>query len=314
MLEARVLKELAHQSGFALAGVARAQPLDPEPLDNWIAAGHHASMAWMSSSRDTRLDPARLLPGARTVLALGACYMTSAHRLDAPIALYAQGRDYHAVMRDKLKVLRRHLGALDPTLRTFATVDTAPIQEKAWAARAGIGWLGRGGLIVTPEHGTRVVLATLILDRDVDAFDAPQPSRCGECARCLEACPTGALLGEGRLDARRCLAWQSIEETEGAYRPELKPMADAGIFGCEACQRACPWNRAGHSCDDPKFLPRALATKSLADWSVVSPEEFDEWTRGTALRRAGHDGIRRNALAALEARQGIEQGAIEPKR
>ena len=301
MLEARVLKDLARQSGFTLAGIARARPLDPRPLDTWIAAGHHASMAWMSSSRDTRLDPARLLPGAKAVLALGACYLTSAHRCEAPIALHAQGRDYHAVMRDKLKALRRRLSALAPSLRTFTTVDTAPIQEKAWAARAGLGWLGRSGLIVTPEHGTRVVLATLILDREVDAFDAPLTSSCGECTRCLDACPTGALLGDGRLDARRCLAWQTIEETQGDYRPELKPFAGVGIFGCEVCQQVCPWNRPGHTCDDPKFIARALADKRLVDWCDASPEAFDAWTQGTALRRAGYKGIRRNARAALEA-------------
>lgn len=301
MLEARALKTLALESGFSVAGIARAAPLDPRPLDAWLAAGHHATMAWMASTRDIRLDPRRLLPGAKAVLALGACYLTAAHRPMAPIALHAQGRDYHAVMRDKLKVLRRRVQAIAPEAQMFATVDTAPIQEKAWAARAGLGWLGRHGLIVTPEHGTRVVLATLILDQEVDAWDEPMPARCGSCTRCLDACPTRALCGDGRLDARRCLAWQTIEATDGEFLPELSPFAGASIFGCEACQRACPWNRPGHACADPKFAPRALAAKSIEAWRNASPEDVEAWTRGTALRRAGYAGLRRNARAALEA-------------
>ncbi|MDR0966409.1 MAG: tRNA epoxyqueuosine(34) reductase QueG [Myxococcales bacterium] len=306
MLAAHTLKALARQSGFSVAAVARAAPLDPEPLDTWLAAGHHASMDWMAKTREARLDPAKLLPGVQTVLALGACYLTPAHRLDvsAPIAPSAQGRDYHSVMRDKLKVLRRLLGSIDPSIETFATVDTAPIQEKAWAARAGLGWLGRHGLLVTPDHGTRVILATLLIDRAVDVFDAPLPSRCGACTRCLDVCPTGALLGDGRLDARRCLACQTIEESEGAFRPELLPLAGPAIFGCDVCQRACPWNRPEHACGDPKFAPRPLAALQLEAWAEMSDEaEFDALTRGTALRRAGFAGLRRNARAALAARR-----------
>ncbi len=316
MLAARTLKDLAIESGFSLAGVARAEPLDPAPLDSWIKSGCHASMDWLARTHATRLDPSCLLPGAQSVLALAACYVTRSHRLDAPVAPVAQGRDYHSVMRDKLKVLRRRLNALDASINAFATVDTAPIQEKAWAARAGLGWLGRSGLIVTAEHGTRVVLATLILDREVDAPDAPLPSRCGDCDRCLKACPTGALLGDGRLDARRCLAWQTIEARQGAFLPNLLPAAGAGVFGCDLCQRACPWNHPEHACDDAKFLPRELASLDLSAWRDIDESRFDELTRGTALRRAGFDAIRRNARAAIAARelsQGIELSqAIDP--
>ncbi|MBQ4334908.1 MAG: tRNA epoxyqueuosine(34) reductase QueG [Myxococcaceae bacterium] len=301
MLAARTLKDLAIESGFSLAGVARAEPLDPAPLDDWLRRGCHASMDWLARTRETRTNPSRLFSGAQSVLALAACYLTRSHRLDAPVAPVAQGRDYHAVMRDKLKALRRRLNALDASINALATVDTAPIQEKAWAARAGLGWLGKNGLIVTAAHGTRVVLATLILDREVDEFDAPLSSRCGDCRRCLDACPTGALLGDGRLDARRCLAWQTIEARDETFPLNRLSSAGASVFGCDLCQRACPWNRHDHACDDAKFLPRQLASLDLGAWRDLSEDRFDELTRGTALRRAGFDAIRRHARAAIDA-------------
>lgn len=312
MISSSLLKKLALESGFSLAGVARARPLDSRPLDLWLAAGRHASMQWLEETRAVRTDPRLLLPGAKTVLALAACYMTEGHSLDSPVAPYAQGRDYHAVMKDKLRSLRRRLEACGVKVPCFGTCDTVPIHEKAWAVLGGLGWLGKSCLLVTPGHGTRVVLGALILGDEADAFDEPMAPRCGDCTRCLDACPTGALLGDGTLDAEKCLAFQTVENAGRPFPEALRSAARGTVFGCDICQRVCPWNRPKHACGDPKFAPRPLAFRTLDEWAEVSPEDFEAWTRGSALKRAGLSGIRRNARAALGMAEADEGDAERP--
>lgn len=297
MLLADDIHAWAREAGFHLVGLARAEPLDGAPLRRWLDRGQAASMRWMHERVEERLDPRRLVPGARTVVALGCCVRTRAHAAPSPLALYARGRDYHATLRDRLRALRRRVRAAGA--RDYAAVDTGPVLERVWAQRAGLGWLGKNGMLVTPAHGSHVVLATMILDAEVDRHDAPHPDRCGTCAACLPACPTGALVEPGVLDARRCLSFQTIEE-RGEYAEALRPHARLA-FGCDLCQDACPWNARPHACDDARFLPRPVAGLSLLELARLSPERWAELAPGTALPRIGLPGLRRNALIALGA-------------
>lgn len=300
MLPAEEIRGLARACGFPLSGLARAEPLDPAPYVRWVEAGMAASMRWMRERISARHDPSAVLPSARTVLALGVCPLTPEHAAASPIALYARGRDYHATLRDRLRALRRRLAERWPDLGSYGEVDTGPVMERAWAARAGLGWIGKNGMLVTREHGSHVLLAAVLLDRDVDRAAAPHPEHCGTCERCLLACPTGAIVAPGVVDARRCLAHQTIED-RGPYAPELRPRASGWAFGCDECQRACPWNRPGHACGDARFAPRPIAALSLLDLASLTPERHLALTRGTAVARAGYDGLRRSALVALGA-------------
>ncbi|MBI5542963.1 MAG: tRNA epoxyqueuosine(34) reductase QueG [Deltaproteobacteria bacterium] len=299
MLSSSVILDAAREAGFHFAGLARAERIDPGPLERWLAGGLGASMRWMSERTEERLDPGRLLPGARTVLALGCCVLTRAHAAPSPIALYAQGRDYHATLRDRIRVLRRLLAPQAPGVRDYAEVDTGPVLEKVWAQRAGLGFLGKNGMLIVPGHGSHVVLAVMLLDSEVDRYHSPQPDRCGRCVACLIACPSAAIVSPGIVDSRRCLSYQTIEE-HGDFAEPLRPHARLA-FGCDTCQLVCPWNPPGHACDDARFEPRPVSRCSLADLAGLSRERFVELTRGTAIARAHWEGLRRNAWIALGA-------------
>jgi epoxyqueuosine reductase len=301
MLSAEKIKQLARESGFGLVGIAPAAALDPGPLDRWLAAGMHAGMRWLEERREERLDPRVLHRGSRSVVALGCCFLTAGHLDASPIARYAQGRDYHATLRDRLRRLRRALLAVSPSLRTYSSVDILPVMERAWAERAGLGWIGRNAMLTTAEHGPNVLLGAMLLDDEVDRYDEPAQNRCGGCDACVRACPTGAIVAPGVVDSRRCLSYVTIEATQEPWAPQLREQAAGVAFGCDRCTRACPWDRPGHACDDERFAPREIATLGLEQLAALTPERHRELTQGTAVARAHFDGLRRNALIALGA-------------
>ncbi len=311
---AAAVKAEARALGFDLCGVARAKPLDGEELRRFLAEGREAEMAYLRRRLDERLDPRVLLPGARSVVALAVAYW----RPDARpgIARYAQGRDYHQFLQKRLRRLRRRLLRAAPGARIHPSTDTSPVMEKIWAQRAGLGWIGKNGLLLTPEHGSWVLLATLVTDLEL-APDEPQPNRCGSCADCLPACPTGALLGEGRLDSRRCLSYWTIE-TERSIPEELRPATSRWTFGCDDCQNACPWNRSPATASLPDFAPRPIVELRCSALAGLSPEQFERHARGSPLRRAGFDGLRRSALLGLlreggaDAREACERLEDDP--
>jgi epoxyqueuosine reductase len=298
-LSARAVLDAARSCEFPLAGLARAEPLDGTALRRWIAAGHLADMSWMQSTAAERLDPRRVLPGARSVLALGIPY----HRPEeprSPVARYARGRDYHYAHRDRMKALRQRLLALDPEIETYACVDTGLAMEKPWAERAGLGWIGKNGCLITVGHGSWVTLSVMFLDREVDRYDAPHPELCGECTRCLGACPTGAFPAPGVVDARRCLSYQTIEN-HGLVPLPLRPRFAGRVFGCDICQEVCPFNRADLPLGDDRFAPRPLGLMAPEEIAALSPEDYARLSAGMALVRAQYDGLRRNAILALGA-------------
>jgi epoxyqueuosine reductase len=298
-LAAPAVRAAAHASGFPLVGLAPATPLDGAPLSRWLASGYAADMAWIRRNVADRLDPGRVLPGARTVLALALPY----HRPDeerSPVARYARGRDYHYAHRDRMKALRKRLLELDRDVETYACVDTGQAMEKAWAERAGLGWIGKNGCLITATHGSWVTLSVMFVDRAVDRYDEPHPNLCGECTACLRGCPTRAFPAPGVVDARRCLSYQTIEN-RGAVPDELRGKLKGRIFGCDVCQEVCPFNRRELPAGDPIFAPRPLGGMTEEEIAALSPEEFSRLSSGMALARAQYDGLRRNAVLALGA-------------
>ena len=306
-LTAAFVKDAARRAGFHHAGVARAGPLDPRALDRMISAGAHADLEWLKSQRGERLDPARLLPGVRSVLALALAH--GPNGLPAPppaghgeVARYARGRDYHAVMKKKLRGLCEALEREDPGVKTFASSDMAPVMEKVWAERAGLGWIGKNACLITEQHGSWVVLGTVLLDRDLEP-DAPHPERCGTCEACLPACPTGAIPEPGFVDARRCISYWTIER-RGEIPPEAAAAHGRWVFGCDACQLVCPWNRRPDPVGDPDLAARpGQAALPLDALLALDEAGFRKRYEGTPLARARYDGLLRNALL-LAGREG----------
>src|SRR5581483_5362653 len=233
-------------------------------------------------------------------------------RTDAPsvIARYARGRDYHATMRDRLRAFRRALRAEFPLVHDYGSVDAAPVMEKVWAARAGLGYVGKNGCLITPRFGSWVVLAVVILDAEVDAYASEQPAdRCGRCNLCITSCPTSAIEPGGVVDAARCLSYQTIENVAPVPEP-LRETMDT-VFGCDVCQQVCPLNDAPVTAGE-RFAPRAVAERSLVELAGMTREQYDAWVPGTALARAQYDGLRRNAAYALgAARDAGGRGVLE---
>jgi epoxyqueuosine reductase len=299
-LDSPFVKGAAFAAGFHAVGVARAEPLDPGPLDRMLAVGAEADMTWLRTQRDVRLDPRLLLDGARSVVALALSYLEP-DAAEEPalgrVARYARGRDYHAVMKRRLKDLLARLRERDPGVRAFATSDLGPVMEKAWAARAGIGWVGKNGCLISPTLGSWTLLATAILDRELEP-DAPHPDRCGSCAACLPACPTGAIPEPGFVDARRCLSFHTIER-RGTIPDEIAERLGPWVFGCDACQTVCPWNAGAAARCDPELRAReGQVGLDLDAMLALTLDAYRSRFWGTALARARYEGLVRNAALA----------------
>jgi epoxyqueuosine reductase len=298
------VRALAVAEGFERVGFAAVEPLDVEGgwLDAWLAEGMHAGMGWMATSRDARIEPGRLVPGAATVAVLAMPY---AHPtapepggLTGLVSGYARGRDYHNVIGKALRRIQRGLRERYPAMASYGTVDTRPVYERAWAVRAGLGWAGRSCCTILPGLGTQVFLATLLLDVALPPSPALEAD-CGPCARCLRACPTGALVGPGRLDARRCLSYLTIEH-RGAIPEALRPAMGRRVFGCDTCQDTCPQARAARNQGHPAFEPKPDHTwLDLCALLLEDDEALERRLEGSPIRRARAVGLKRNAAVVL---------------
>jgi epoxyqueuosine reductase len=304
------VKQIAVALGFDRAGVARAGLLpQPERLGEWLARGYAGEMAWLERRREERLDPRRVLPEARSVVAVGMVYEPASRAPAAAatgdVSRYAGGDDYHDVLGERLRALGDALEALtDRPVASRAYVDTGPVLERAWAAQAGLGWQGKNTCLIDPELGSYLFLGVLLTDLEL-APDRPAADHCGTCRACLDACPTDAFPEPYVLDSRRCIAYTTIE-LRGAIPEELRAGHGDRVFGCDLCQEVCPWNgRRGRAVPpDPLGLrerlePRAEWRRPALAWLLELDE--DAWrgaTRRTALRRAKHRGLLRNALVA----------------
>ncbi len=297
------LRQLSEAVGFDLVGFARAEPIPPDALYSWIEAGFAADMDWMTARAAERLDVSQLLPGAKTVVVFANNYYRDDPAVqDSPIARYARGRDYHSTLRDRMKAFRKAVQETYPGIGTYGSVDSGPLMEKVWAARAGLGYVGKNGCFITEPYGSWVLLATVVLDAEVDAYgDGPAADRCGHCRKCLMSCPTGALVGNGRVDARACLSYQTIENREREVPESFRVQMDNIAFGCDICQDVCPLNRRPVFAEHPRFAPRAVAGLGVLELAGLTPEQYAQFVPGTALARAHYDGLRRNAVYALGA-------------
>jgi epoxyqueuosine reductase len=294
------LRELAKQAGFDLCGFAVPSPIEPRVLLEWLEAGFDADMDWMRDRIDKRLDVKALLPEARTVIALACNYWRD--DAEGPIARYARGRDYHATLKDRVRTLRRLLLEEAPGIETYASVDTGPVMEKVWAVRAGLGYVGKNGCLITESFGSWVLLSVLIIDAEVDGYAvAPMPDRCGRCRQCIDACPTDAILPNAQVDAGRCLSYWTIENEGAIPTPIAETMEDI-VFGCDICQTVCPLNNFPVVAQE-RFAPREVGRLTTLELAALSKEDYQRLIPGTPLARAKYDGLRRNAAYALGAAQ-----------
>ncbi len=311
---AAAVKADALRIGFDGVGIARAERLGDEArrLEAWLAAGRHGgsdgAMTWMERNFDKRIDPRELVPGARSVVSVFASYWqdvpaaTPASGPEAParIARYAWGDDYHDVLKEKLAELLDCLSTRAGGAVGRAFTDSAPVMDKAWAQRAGLGWQGKNTNLLTRSHGSFVFLGELIVDVPL-AADAPfTADHCGSCTRCLDACPTGALDAPYQIDAERCISYWTIEH-RGETLPEIAKQFGTWAFGCDICQDVCPWTRFSQPARDARFLPRPGTTDTpLREWAELDLEQFRTRFRKSPIKRSKFEGWARNVRQAIE--------------
>lgn len=306
----RAIKAEAREIGFDKVGVAPAAHADPEGhLAAWFLAGRHAGLDYLVESAETRADPRRFVPSARSVVALSMSYYwpeeAQGRASRRPIAKYARGMDYHRVLQRKVRRLRRFMLRLDPTARVGPSIDYSPVLEREWAQRAGIAWIGKSTMAIAQDLGTYTFLAALITTTELDP-DRPHVDRCGSCTACIDACPTGAIVAPHELDARRCITYWNVEH-KGPLSSDTPPF-HGWIAGCDVCQDVCPWNKFARPTREQRFAPRPeLLEPDLVRW-VRDPEATAQAIAGTALERTGAAAIARNAERVLAEREAQDLG------
>lgn len=308
---ARATEQVKRQAlalGFDKVGIASAaDPPDLTSLRAWLAAGMAADMAWMADPR--RMDPERVLPGVQSLVCVALNYYTpTCHSRDpakGKISRYAWGRDYHRVLGRRLKQLHLWMQAQFPDYRGRFYVDTGPVAEKPWAMQAGLGWIGKNGLLLTREYGSWVFLGVILTTLPLIP-DRPHTAHCGTCSRCLEACPTQAIVSPGVVDSRRCIAYHTLESHAEQIPAEIAQNLHSWVAGCDICQEVCPWNqRFARPSRIPDFQPYPWnVAPDLQELARIGDEEFDRRFPASALRRLKAHRLRRNAQAALSGHSG----------
>lgn len=295
----RSIRSIAQRLGFDQCGIAQAVRLDEDAkrLEAWLSQGHQGAMQYMERHFDLRVDPTLLVPGARSVITLLYNYFpaTAEPNQDVRISKYAYGTDYHTVIRKKLKHFLNEIHEEIGEVAGRGFVDSAPVLERSWAKRSGLGWIGKNGNLINKQKGSFLFIATLITDLELEP-DAPFPTdHCGTCTRCIDACPTQALLPGPIVDGSKCISYFTIELKEKLIPSEMNGKFDGWLFGCDTCQDVCPWNRFSKPTQEPAFDPiPGILNLSSRDWEGISEERFQEIFRDSPIRRTGWEGIRRN--------------------
>ncbi len=296
------LREIAGEAGFDAVGVTPAvRAPHAGAFLEWLGEGMHASMVWLARDPEKRCDPRLLVPGARSVIALGMNYFvpdtveSEGGAVRGKIARYARGRDYHHLIRKRLRRIDRELAAVGGTQRGF--VDSGPLLERDFAVAAGIAWHGKSTLALHPKLGTWFFLAAVVTTLEFDP-DPPLRDRCGTCTRCLDACPTGAIVAPHRVDARKCISYWTIEH-EGDIPVAIREKMGDRIFGCDDCLDACPWNRFAAASREADFQARDVSTWPLRVYLELGEETFRKMFEGSPIRRTGWQGFLRNVCVAL---------------
>ena len=292
-----LIKEEARRLGFEYCGISKAEFLENEAprFEKWLHQNMQGEMDYMANYSDMRLDPRLLVPGAKSVVSLMFNYFPEEKQnKDAPkVSKYAYGKDYHYVIKDKLKEFLATLNEQIGEVNGRVFVDSAPVLERAWAAKSGLGWIGKNAQLIRPGKGSFFFLAELIIDIELE-YDGPIKDYCGKCTRCIDACPTQAIVGPNIVDGSKCISYFTIE-LEEAIPKEVKGKMDNWIFGCDVCQDVCPWNRfsSPHKEEKMKANPE-LMQMNKKDWEEITEEVFSKTFSGSPLKRAGYKGIKRN--------------------
>ena len=316
----RAVKDEAKRLGFQLVGITTPDP--PPHLEeylNWLAHGHHAGMSWMATdrARERRSDPCKILPGCKSILVLGFSYpapppmdMASTEQSPGgPIAAYARGKDYHDVLPGKLKAIAAYIQKVTGTQVSHRWyTDTGPILEREMAQRAGLGWIGKNTCLINPIIGSYTILAEILLGVELEPDEPFSADHCGNCTRCLEACPTGSILPNRTIDAGRCISYLTIEH-KGSIPGDLRSKLEDWVFGCDICQQVCPWNReitkdlttvADSAPDDDWYSAKpGIPPESLIDELALTPQEFNAKFKGSPIKRTKRRGYLRNIITIL---------------
>lgn len=294
-----LIKNIAEKLGFDQCGIAKAERLDKEAkrLENWLHKGYHGEMSYMENHFEMRVNPAKLVPGAKSVITLLYNYHPSEiqHENVPKIAKYAYGDDYHDVIRSKLHELlfslKEHFG--DVQGRGF--VDSAPVLERAWAERSGLGWIGKNGNLINTKKGSYFFIATLITDMELESDSPLKQDYCGTCNKCVDACPTDAILINKTLDATKCISYITIEMKSKNIATELEEKMSDWIFGCDICQDVCPWNRFSKPTVEKKFKAYdEVLSFSIEDWLMLNKDSFNTIFKHSAIKRSKWNGMKKN--------------------
>lgn len=295
----RLIRETAISLGFDHCGIAAAVPLDADArrLEAWLSKGFHGGMAYMEKHFDLRVDPGKLLPGARSVITLLKNYFPEEEQAAGlpRISKYAYGKDYHDLIRGQLNQFLERIREQVGDFQGRGFVDSAPVLERAWARESGLGWIGKNGNLINKEQGSFFFIATLITDLDL-LYDEPfAKDYCGTCTRCIDACPTEAILPDRTVDGSRCISYFTIELKELMIPAEMNGKSGNWIFGCDTCQDVCPWNRFSTPHQEPGLDPLpGILQLSTSDWEEMTEESFRKIFKDSPVRRSKFSGIRRN--------------------
>ncbi len=292
------IKAQAKALGFVSCGIAKAEELTNEAryLENWLNQQKHGTMHYMANHFDKRIDPHQLVEGAKSIIVLATNYYTPLKQVEgAPkISMYALGEDYHHVVKDKLFQLLQFIESKTGKIAARCFVDSAPVLEKAWAQRAGIGWVGKNSLLLTKRSGSYYFLSEIICDLELE-YDSPVKDFCGNCTKCIDACPTQAIESPYRLDASKCISYFTIEYREETLPAEMKGKFENWMFGCDICQQVCPINTQAQPHNELLFTPKnELLQKTKAEWQSLTEDSFKVLFKNSPVKRTKFAGLTRN--------------------